>query len=224
LNKILITIQGRTLILYYQVKHGSPRDDKSRPVYIQVLPSDELHKFDLKGLTPEMFSVNIADMVNLRGIFSGQVENERQIFVARWALNHEEYLQVLSKPIVGLTHQQIVKLLSPLPGYVGESDNQYIDFEEYLVAHETPHGNLLSGYRLTISTEDIDGQITTGAYYSLDTYSAQGWQGLLPPSSDYDSLRLALAKKLQLIKEIGVTIGELLDETDYALASKLQLE
>jgi hypothetical protein len=87
LNKLLITIQGRTLILYYQVKQGMVRNNTAHKSYIEVLPSDELARFDLKGLTPDMFCVNIADMVNIRGLFSGQVENEKQLPVARWQLN-----------------------------------------------------------------------------------------------------------------------------------------
>ncbi|MBZ0092958.1 MAG: hypothetical protein K8F27_12160, partial [Sulfuricellaceae bacterium] len=44
----------------------------------------DLSRFDLRGLTPEMFCVNISDAVNIRGVLSGNVENEQQIFVARW--------------------------------------------------------------------------------------------------------------------------------------------
>ena len=66
LNKILITIQGRTLILYYQIRQR-PLAMGAKPVqYIAVLPAPELARFNLKGLTPEMFCVNIADMVNIR--------------------------------------------------------------------------------------------------------------------------------------------------------------
>jgi len=218
LNKILITIQGRTLILYYQIKQGLPRQDQAQSRYIQVLPSDELSKFDLKGLTPEMFCVNIADLVNFRGQFSGQVENERQIPVARWVLNEEEYRQMMSEPIAQLTHQEIVKRLEPLAGYIKESDHQYIAFEERVVTYETADAKLFAGYRITIATEDIEGSISTDAFFSLDTCTAQGWIGKPPPSSHYEAIRLALNNKLQEIKDTGVQISHLVDETDYALA------
>jgi hypothetical protein len=220
LNKILITIQGRTLILYYQVKHGLAPRGAGRTGYIEVLPSDELAKFDLKGLTPEMFCVNISDMVNIRGLFAGQVENERQIPVARWVLNHEEYyLQMTSAPVQNLTHLQIVGLLAPLPGYVQETGDQYIDFEENVVPHRDGERTTFSGYRLSIATEDIEGNVSSSAYYSLDTRTPQGWQGTPPPQADYETIRIALANKLQAIRDAGVQLVEVYDETDYALAN-----
>jgi hypothetical protein len=217
LKKILITIQGRTLILHYQIKHGLARKDAGLPAYIEVLPSAELARFDLKGLTPEMFCVNISDMVNIRGLFSGQVENERQIPVARWTLNHEEYLQALSAPAENLTHRQIVDFLAPLPGFTQESENQYIEFEESVVSHKNAEHATFSGYRLTIATEDIEGSISTYAYYSLDTRTPQGWQGTPPPSADYEAIRIALETKLQAIRDAGVKIAQVYDETDYAI-------
>lgn len=219
MNKILITIQGRTLILYYQIKHGLAPRGAGRTGYIEVLPSDELAKFDLKGLTPEMFCVNITDMVNIRGLFAGQVENERQIPVARWLMNHEEYLQVMNAPVENLTHLQIVSLLAPLPGYMQETGNQYIDFEESVVPHHSGEDTTFSGYRLSIATEDIEGNVSSSAYYNLDTRTPRGWQGLPPPQADYEAVRAALANKLQAIRNTGVQIAQVYDETDYALAN-----
>ena len=219
MKKILITIQGKTLILYYQVKHGLVRKGSGWANYIEVLPSDELAKFDLKGLTPEMFCVNIADMVNIRGLFSGQVENERQVPVARWELNHEDYLHTTSSHVAKLTHLQIVDLLASLPGYIQETDNQFIDFEESVVPHETGEPATFSGYRLTIVTEDIEDKIAPYAYYNLDTRTPEGWQGYPPPQADYEPIRTALENKLQAIREAGVQITQVYDETDYAIAS-----
>ena len=218
LKKILITIQGRTLILQYQVKYGLARKDSGLANYIEVLPSTELARFDLKGLTPEMFCVNISDMVNIRGLFSGQVENERQIPVARWLMNHEEYLQAINAPAANLTHLQIVNLLASLPGYIQESDNQYLDFEENVVPHDTGEHATFSGYRLSIMTEDIGGNISSYAYYNLDTHTPDGWQGYPPPQADYEPVRIALTNKLQAIREAGVQITQVYDETDYAIA------
>lgn len=220
MNKILITIQGRTLILYYQVKHGSDRNRSGRNNYVEVLPSGELSKFDLKGLTPEMFCVNIADMVNIRGIFSGQVENERQVPVARWTMSQEEYKQTVSVAADNLTHRQIVDLLAPLPGYLREADHQYIDFEESLVPRETSGQATFSGYRLTIATEEIEGSISTFAYYSLDTRTPLGWQDIPPPQADYQVIQNAIENKLQAIRDAGVQISKIYDETDYALVNK----
>lgn len=216
MKKILITIQGRTLILYYQIKHGLARKNSGLAAYIEVLPSSELARFDLKGLTPEMFCVNISDMVNIRGLFSGQVENERQIPVARWSLNHEEYLQAISAPAENLTHQQIANLLAPVPGYIQERDNQYIEFEESVVPHKSAGHATFSGYRLTIATEEIEGSNTSYAYYSLDTRTPDGWQGTPPPPADFEAIRIALANKLQAIRDAGVQITKVYDETDYA--------
>jgi len=219
LKKILITIQGRTLILPYQVKHRLKLNDAGLASYIEVTPSSELARFDLKGLTPEMFCVNISDMVNFRGLYSGQVENERQIAVARWEMNLEEYKQATSTPAGNLTHQQIAVLLASLPGYLHESGAQDIDFEENVVPHASAETNIFSGYRLTIVTENIEGSIASYAYYILDTRSTEGWQGVPPPPADYEPIRAALAKKLQAIRDAGVQITQVLDETDYALAS-----
>lgn len=202
------------------VRKDSGRTANSgRRGYIEVLPSDELSRFDLKGLTPEMFCVNITDMVNIRGLFSGQVENERQIPVARWVLNHEEYVQLTSAPVESLTHPQIASLLAPLPGYIQETNNQYIDFEERVVPHRSGEHTTFSGYRLTIATEDIEGTVSSYAYYNLDTLTQQGWQGIPPPQEDYEAIRIAVENKLQAIRDTGVDIKDVYDETDYALAS-----
>jgi len=219
LKKILITIQGKTLILHYQVKHGLVRKGSGWATYIEVLPSSELARFDLKGLTPEMFCVNISDMVNIRGLFSGQVENERQVPVARWEINHEEYLQATSTQEAKLTHLQIVNLLASLPGYIQEADDQFIDFEESVVSDETGEPATFSGYRLTIVTEDIDDKVAPYAYYNLDIHTPEGWQGYPPPQADYEPIRTALADKLQAIREAGVQLTQVDDETDYAIAS-----
>ena len=219
LKKILITIQGKTLILHYQVKPGLVRKGSGWASYIQVLPSAELARFDLKGLTPEMFCVNISDMVNIRGLFSGQVENERQVTVARWEINHEDYLQAISTQAAKLTHLQIADLLASLPGYLQETDNQFIDFEESVVPHETGEPGAFSGYRLTIVTEDIEDKIAPYAYYNLDTHTAEGWQGYPPPQADYEPIRAALENKLQAIREAGVPLTQVDDETDYAIAA-----
>jgi len=220
LNKILITIQGRTLILYYQVKQGPQRKDAGRSHYIEVSPSSELARFNLKGLTPEMFCVNIADMVNIRGLYSGQVENERQIPVAKWELNYDEFLQLKKTVKVELTHKQIAGLLASLPGYVQETDDQYIEFEERVVAHNEGKSTTYSGYLLTIMTEEIEDMITSCAYYYLDTQTAAGWQGYPPPPADYEAIRTALANKLREIGEAGVQLTRVSDETDYALLNE----
>lgn len=219
LKKILITIQGRTLILHYQVKHRLKLKETGLASYIEVLPSAELARFDLKGLTPDMFCVNISDMVNLRGMYAGQVENERQVAVARWEINHEEYLQAISAPATDLTHQQIAGLLATMPGYIQDSGDQYIDFEEKVVRSANTDKNTFSGYRLSIVTENIEGNITSYAYYSLDTHTPEGWQGFPPPIEDFEAVRTALANKLQSIRDTGVVITQISDDTDYALAN-----
>lgn len=217
LNKILITIQGRTLILYYQIKQGMERKGSGWTHYIQVIPSSDLARFNLKGLTPDMFCVNIADMVNIRSLYSGQVENERQVPVAKWEMNYEEYLQLKYSMLTQLTHQQIVGLIETIPGYVQETDNQYIEFEERVVSHETGGHSSYSGYRLTLMTEELEDTITTQAYYYLDTCTAKGWLECPPTAADYASIREAVTKKLEAIADAGINISQISDETDYAI-------
>ena len=219
MNKILITIRGKTLILFYQIKHGPEHQGKVRANYIQVLPSNELARYDLKGLTPEMFCVNIADMVNMRGQYSGQVENERQINVAKWAMSYDEFLQIKNVLTLPMSHRQIVDLLSPIPGYLQETDGQYIEFEERLISHEMAGNNAFSGYRLTILTEEIDGIISSCAYYYLDTHTDDGWQECLPPQAHFESLQNAVKNKLQEITATVVQLDQIRDETDYAVSS-----
>jgi len=218
LKKILISIQGKTLILQYQVRPALVRNGAGWSSYISVLPSAELSRYDLKGLTPEMFCVNLSDMVNIRALYSGVVENERQIPVARWSMNQDDYHNAISKESAKLTHPQIVSLLAALPGYAQESDGQFIDFEETIVAHAAAEGSEASGYRLTVVTDDIGDKIAPYAYYSLDVYTADGWQGYPPAPEDQESVRDALAKKLQAIRDAGVHLTQVYDETDYALA------
>lgn len=210
MNKILISIQGKTLILHYQARRAAVRNGSGWTCYINVLPSPELSRFNLKGLSQEMFCVNISDMVNIRGLFTGTVENERQILVARWAMNQEDYLDACGKLQVRLTHPQIVVLLAPLPGYVEEADGQFIDFEERLPT---------AGYRLTVVTDDIGERLAPYAYYSLDVCYEERWQGCAPPLEDREAVRSALTDKLQAIKNAGVALTQVYDETDYAATS-----
>lgn len=218
MKKILVKIQGKTLILHYQLKPGLVRNGAGWATYVEVLPSTDLARFDLKGLTPEMFCVNIADMVNIRGLFSGAVENEQQIAVAHWEMNEEAYLHELSNSTVKLTHLQLVNCLETLPGYVQELDGQFIDFEESVVAHGSGKFAASSGYRLTVVSEDMGNKIAPYAFYNLDTRDAGGWLGIPPPPEDREAVRNALAKQLQAINDSGVAITRVYDESDYALA------
>lgn len=214
MKKILVKIQGKTLILPYQIRPAPPGGS----AYITVPPSDELARFNLKGLTPEMFCVNIADMVNIRRLFSGTVENEQQAAVARWEMNKEEYRLAASIMTVKPTHRQIADLLATLPGYVRESDGQFIDFEESVVAGEARGEPVFSGYRLTVVTEDIGERIAPYAYYTLDTRTETGWRDIPPPPAHHEAVRGALSKQLQAIAATGVTLSEVYDQTDYVLA------
>jgi hypothetical protein len=217
LNKILVTIQGKTLILYYQIKFALSHANLKLSAYIYILPPDDLSRFDLKGLTPEMFCVNIADMVNMRGVFRGKVENEKQMPVARWEMNREEYLEASRQPLANLTHLQIVQILANMPDYVRESDDQYIDFEECIITHTDVNNSVCSGYQLTIMTENIDGDIQSRAYFKLNKYSEGKWLESIPASTDFAAIHSAVNKKLQAIMEAGVKISSVQDETDYAL-------
>ncbi|MHB1677141.1 MAG: hypothetical protein ACYCSS_06355 [Sulfuriferula sp.] len=211
LQKILITLQGNTLILPYQVKSGLVRNGTGWEPYIQVLPSSELSRFDLRGLTPDMFCTNIADMVNVRGRLSGVVENEQQLPVARWKIHQEDYRHALAS--CTLSHAQMVDLLSPLPSYVAEFDDEFIEFEAKLAPQE---GNdAVSGYRLTVVTQDIGDRIAPYASYNLDTFFADAWQGYPPREEDHEALRAILTVCLKAIGDAGVPIMQVYDATDY---------
>ena len=216
MNKILVTLQGRTLILYYQVRSGLERKGAGWANYIQVLPSVELERYNLKGLTPEMFCVNITDMINIRGMNCGQVENEKQLPVAKWELNYDEFLHLKSTVSSKLSHQQMVSLLSAMPAYAGTMDNQYIEFEERIVTRKDEEKTIYSGYRLTLMSEEIEGNLETHAYYYLDTCTDQGWQDVPPLVADHESIRKALGAKLEHIRETGILLTRIDDETDYA--------
>ena len=216
MNKILVTLQGRTLILYYQVRSGLERKGAGWANYIQVLPSAELERYNLKGLTPEMFCVNITDMINIRGMNCGQVENEKQLPVAKWELNYDEFLHLKSTVSSKLSHQQMVSLLSAMPAYAGTMDNQYIEFEERIVTRKDEEKTIYSGYRLTLMSEEIEGNLETHAYYYLDTCTDQGWQDVPPLAADHESIRKALEAKLEHIRETGILLTRIDDETDYA--------
>ncbi|WP_124948523.1 hypothetical protein [Sulfuriferula thiophila] len=215
MKKVLITIQGKTLILQYHVKSGLMRKGVGWMPYIEVQSSWELTRFNLRGLTPEMFCVNISDMVNVRGLLSGVVENERQLPVARWEINQDDYRSALK---VTLSHAQIVELLAALPGYVEEVDDEFVEFEAQVIADAAGDGTA-SGYRLTIVTQDIGDKIAPYAYYNLDTYSADSWQGYPPPAAQHELIRNALASQLQAISDAGVQLTQVYDATDYAIAS-----
>ena len=215
MNKILVRLQGKTLILHYRINPGLVHSGVGWAAYIAVQPNAELARFDLKGLTPEMFCVNIADLVNLRGQFGGVVENEQQIPVGHWEINEEAYRQALSEAALKLTHRQIVACLESLADYVQELDGQFIDFEESLIPHGAGDNALFSGYRLTIVSEDMGDKIAPYAFYSLDTRSGEDWQGIPPPPADHPALRKAIEAKLQAIRDAGVAVTQIYDETDY---------
>lgn len=226
MNKVVITIQGKTLILHYQVKPGLRRNGTGWATYIEVLPSAELSRFNLKGLTPEMFCVNISDLVNIRGLFSGVVENEKQLPVALFDMDQDDYLKAIGNLTVKLTHLQLVNLLEPLSGYVQEADDEFIDFEEKVVPHTkeaSAEDGTFSGYRLTIVSEDTGEKVAPFAYYSLDVYSAGEWQGYPPPQAHNETLRLAMARKLEEMSLVGVQLTQIHDETDYAVTMESSL-
>ena len=207
------------MILYYQIRQRIAEKGSLRAQYIAVLPAPELDRFNLKGLTPEMFCVNIADMVNLRGQYSGQVENERQIPVAKWHMDYDEFLQLKNTVAAPLTHDITVGLLAPLDGYLAESDNQYIEFEERVICRETGIETTGSGYRLTIMTEEIEDEVNTSAFYYLDTFDNSGWLGYPPAQAELDTIQSALNNKIEAIREAGVDLVQIFDETDYAIVA-----
>ena len=217
MNKLLVTIQGRTLILYYQIRQRAADNGTLGAQYIAVLPAPELDRFNLKGLTPEMFCVNIADMVNIRGQYSGQVENERQLPVAKWHMGYDEFLQLKNTTVVPLTHAMTVNLLASLDGYMTEADNQYIEFEERVIYRKTGDTTSGSGYRLTIMTEEIEDEVNTSAFYYLDTFDNSGWSGYPPPYIELDTIQSALNNKLEAIRGAGMALVQVSDETDYAI-------
>lgn len=205
------------MILYYQIKYGKTHSASKLSPYITVNPVEALSNFDLKGLSPEMFCMNLADMVNMQGLFKGNIENEHQSPVAHWTMSQDEYLEAIRQTGKTLSHQQIVPILSSMPDYVRESNNQYIDFEACAITHAKSDNKTCSGYKLTIMTEDLDGEIHSYAYFNFDTRSEAGWLNLIPPSSEIEELQNAVNRKLQSIKEAGVEIARIYDETDYVL-------
>jgi hypothetical protein len=215
LNKILVTIQGKTLIVYYRIRSGLSHNNTRSASYIEVLPNADLAKCNLQGLTPEMFCVNIADMVNIRGLYTGTVENERQLAVAKWSLNYDEYLHLKNTAAPPLSHAQLAVLLSSMPGYVRTADEHYIEFEASVIPHSAAQ-NSYSGYRLSLMTEEIAEQITTRAYYYLDTHTASGWQDTPPLAQERAAIQAAVQQKLQEIRDVGVQLASVRDETDYA--------
>ena len=158
-----------------------------------------------------MFCINIADMVNVRGRLSGVVENEQQLPVAQWKINREDYRHALAS--CTMSHAQMVALLSSLPGYVADFDDEFIEFEAKLAPQET--NDVASGYRLTIVTQNIGDKIAPYASYNLDLFIADAWQGYPPPASDHEALRTMLALCLQAISDAGVPIMQVYDNTDY---------
>lgn len=210
MQKILIYIQGNTLILTYQVKSGLVRNGSGWEPYIQVQSSPELSRFDLRGLTPDMFCTNIADTVNVRGKLSGVVENEQQLPVAQWKIDRGDYRQALSA--CTLNHRQMVALLETLPDYVTESDDEFIEFEGVLASH---NDGVASGYRLTVVTRNIGARNAPYASYSLDTFQDGVWQAIAPPETDHAALRALLELRLNSIIDAGVALTQADDVTDY---------
>lgn len=214
LNKILLNIQGRTLILYYRVNR--PRQDI--PPYIEVLPSDELSQFNLKGLNPEMFCVNLADMVNIHGKYSGQVLNEKQMPVARWSINPDEIKASLNRQAPQLTLKQAEDLLLSIYGLVSH-DREYFDYQEFSEHPVQTEPELTPGYRLTIVLEEIEGHVESYGYFILDMHDGKAWLEQPPPLSSRSGLIDLIENKLKQIRNGGLKINSLREETDYSHSS-----
>jgi hypothetical protein len=219
LQKILISIAGKTCILRYQILPGGSRDGLVWDVYIAVQPSAELTRFNLKGLTPAMFCVNIADVVNTHHECVGVVENERQQPVARWQLDELDYGRALRAGVSRPNHVAVAHALRRLPGCVQAIDGQCLDFEAVVVV-DAP---LASGYQLSVVTEDVGERRAPFAFYSLDTHDATGWRGYPPPQAHLPPVRVALDAQLRAIAEAGIDLTQVIDETDYIIALNFPL-
>lgn len=211
MQKILVTLQGNTLILPYEVKSGLLRNGSGWAAYIRIPPAQDLTRFDLRGLTPDMFCINIADSVNVRGQLSGVVENEQQLPVAQWTIDAADYRQAISA--CRLNHAQMLALLISLPGYVSEDNDEFIEFEGMLA----PRNGVAcaSGYRLTVVTQDIGDRTAPYASYNLDTYSGGEWRSIAPPATDHAALHALLKAHIEAIIHAGVPITQQYDSTDY---------
>ncbi|NOT17624.1 MAG: hypothetical protein HOP20_06100 [Sulfuriferula sp.] len=204
MNKVLIRILGKTLILPFRVQLA--QIGGAYKPYLRILDTAELARFNLRGLTPEMFCVNIADQVNMRGLLSGVVENEQQIAVARWLIDADEYQAALQiKP----DHYYWQARLAQLDGYIASLDDEFIEFEMRAVVADY-------GVRLTVVTANIGDKIAPYLCYQFDTYRADEWQGIAPAEGFLATLRDHLAQMLHAIANAGVVLTAIIDETDYA--------
>ncbi len=210
MNKVLIRILGKTLILPFHMQLGLIRADATCQPYIRVLATADLARFNLRGLTPDMFCVNISDQVNVRGHLSGIVENEQQIQVAQWLIDEDEYHAALQ---VRPSHQHWVAWLAQVDGYVASTDEEFIEFEcrSLPVSHDSGYG-----YRLAVVSADIGDKIAPYASYQFDSYTSNDWHGVTPDVEHLPALRQALARTLAQIAEAGVVLTAVFDETDYA--------
>ncbi|WP_162085218.1 hypothetical protein [Sulfuriferula nivalis] len=205
MNKVLVRILGKTLILPFQMRLSTARSAIAALPYVQIFPTADLARFNLRGLTPEMFCVNIADQINVRGLLSGTVENEQQILVAQWLIDEDEYRAALQvKP----DHAYWVARLAQIHGYLPTLDEEFVEIEQLVDG--------VHGYRLTVVTADIGDKIAPYASYQFDSYQAHEWLGLVPDNQYLSELRLHLADTLQNIAQAGVKLTAVFDETDYA--------
>ncbi|BBP01437.1 hypothetical protein SFSGTM_21450 [Sulfuriferula nivalis] len=202
---MLVRILGKTLILPFQMRLSTARSAIAALPYVQIFPTADLARFNLRGLTPEMFCVNIADQINVRGLLSGTVENEQQILVAQWLIDEDEYRAALQvKP----DHAYWVARLAQIHGYLPTLDEEFVEIEQLVDG--------VHGYRLTVVTADIGDKIAPYASYQFDSYQAHEWLGLVPDNQYLSELRLHLADTLQNIAQAGVKLTAVFDETDYA--------
>ena len=210
MNKVLIRILGKTLILPFQMQLALMHTSATCQPYIRVLATADLARFNLLGLTPEMFCVNIADQVNVRGYLSGIVENEQQVLVAQWLIDEDEYHAALQ---IRPSHQHWVVWLTQVDGYVAGTDEEFIEFECRSLPLTDDSGY---GYRLTVVSVDIGGNIAPYASYQFDSYAGNDWQYIAPAVEILPALRKALTQTLQEIANAGVILTTVFDETDYA--------
>lgn len=209
MQKIVVTLAGKTCILRYEIKPGGERDGLTWDAYIAVLPTPELARFNLKGLSPAMFCVNIADTVNTHQVFACVVENEQQIPVARWRMSEDDYRLALRTHAPVLSHAALVQALKAVPGHV-QSDAPYVDFAAVVVDG--------SGYQLSVVSEAMGERRAPFVFYTLDTQVDGSWSGYPPPQAHLPQLRAALDAQLRAIVAADVALTQVYDETDYVIA------
>lgn len=185
-----------------------------------------LHAERETELNPLINSLNDADVRRL-GTMMGESDDSVVALIRKLQTNTEvetALAALAEEKLRPLTEQQIETFsekLTALPHYE-RAHYPYIEFDEAVVCHDASlpkNDRIYSKYRLRVVMESDGGCAAPWAYYVLSLDTPNGWSGeevQKIPEEDYVPVMSALHATLQSIRDAGINLTGVFDQSPYA--------